>query len=172
MIEDKVALTRQRAELVDSLATPLSVEDRVRVQGELSVVNAKIKALNTLEAAQLKAAADRRKVAGIAEAKANSARARAKADKVLKKSDGEEHDAEEDDDPGQVEAIDAWIDGVLMRHDVEFTRSRDGKLRIVGAPKWAAVLESLVDGIHAAARGQELPALPRPQSRARNPKKL
>lgn len=40
--EDKVELTRRRAELVESLATPLSAEDRVRIQGELSVVNAKI----------------------------------------------------------------------------------------------------------------------------------
>lgn len=74
--EDKVTLTRQRAELVESLATPLSVEDRVRIQGELSIVNAKIKALNTTAAAQLKAEADRRKVQGLAEAQANAARAR------------------------------------------------------------------------------------------------
>jgi hypothetical protein len=77
MIEDKVTLARQRAELVDILAAPLPVEERVRIQGELSIVNAKLKALSTTEAARLKAAADRRKVAGLAEAQANAARARA-----------------------------------------------------------------------------------------------
>jgi hypothetical protein len=40
--EDKSALTRRRVELMGSLATPLSVEDRIRIQEELRIINAKI----------------------------------------------------------------------------------------------------------------------------------
>jgi hypothetical protein len=179
--EDKVALSRLRADLVESLAAPLSNEDRVRVQGELSVINARIKALNTTEAARLKALADRRRVAGLAEAQSNAARAAIKGpgswpssapgepgygDPINKQSvadrAGTPGDDNEDDDPGQTAAIDGWIDAVLVRHDVDFTRGRvDGALTIDAPPKWDAVLGALIDGIYAAARGQELPPLPR-----------
>lgn len=153
--EDKGTLMRERAALVESLTTLMANEDRVRVQGELSVVNAKIKALNTTEAARLKATADRRKVAGLAEAQSNAARARVK-----------DHGSwtgdvpEEEDDSGQTATIDGWIDAVLLRHDVDFTRTRDGTLTIVGAPTWAAILGTLIDGIYAAGSGQALPPLP------------
>lgn len=156
MIEDKVFLTRKRVELVEILTTPLSTEERVRIQGELSIVNAKIKALNTTSAAQLKAAADLRKVAGLTEAQANAARARAR----INGSRAPEH---EDDDPGQTAAIDGWIDAVLMRYDVDFIRSATGTLTLTSPPvprKLADAIELLVTGINAAARGQELPDLP------------
>lgn len=164
--EDKVSLTRKRVELVESLATPLPPEERVRIQGEISVINAKLKALNTTAAAQLKAAADRRKVAGLAEAQANAARARAR---VNGTATPEEDPGNEDDDPGRTAAIDGWIDAVLLRHDVEFTRSRTGKLTLVAAPK---VIEALIDGVYAAARGEELPELPSaaPKPRQKAPK--
>lgn len=154
MEEDKVELIRRRAKLVGSLPTLTSNEDRVRVQGELSVVNAKIKALNTTEAARLKAIADRRRAAGLAEAQANAARAGGK------DNGARSWDEEEDDDPGQTAAIDGWIDAVLLRHDVLFTRTATGKLSIVGSPGWAPVVGMLIEGIYAAARGQELPPLP------------
>ena len=168
--EDKVSLTRKRAELVESLATPLPLEARVRSQGELSVINAKIKALNTTSAAQLKAAADRRKALGLAEAQANAARARARLNGTVAP---EEDPGNEDDDPGQTEAIDGWIDALLLRHDIEFTRSRAGKLTIDVAPKWANVFGALIEGVYAAARGQELPDLPiaAPKAPKAKPKK-
>jgi hypothetical protein len=177
--EDKVTLMRERAELVESLATLTSNEDRVRVQCELSVVNAKIKALNTTEAARLKAVADRRRTAGLAEAQSNAARAATKGpgswpssapgepgfgDPINKRSIRDRVETpgdDEDDDPGQTAAIDAWIDAVLVRHDIDFTRSRAGTLAIaVDSDVGHAVLWTLIDGIYAAARGQELPPLP------------
>lgn len=161
--ESKITLARMRAELVEKLATLLPNQDRVRIQGELSLVNAKIKALNTTEAAQQKAAADRRKVAGLAEAQANAARAQAK---VTTNSDDQGN--EDDDDPAQTAAIDGWIDALLLRHDVDFSRAR-GKLVLDVAPKWATVFRLLIDGIYAASRGQELPALPRPRPQPSNP---
>ena len=186
--EDKVTLTRTRAELVDRLATAqLLPPDRVRIQGELSIINAKIKALNTTEAAMNKAAADQRKIAGLAEAQANAQRAVARAQAkhgapstppkfqgpgVLHGGHNGGHafgsQGDDDDDPGQTVAIDGWIDAVLLRHDVPFTRSRAGKLSIVGSPGWAPVIGMLIDGIYAAARGQELPDLPRDEPK--NPK--
>jgi hypothetical protein len=153
--EDKATLSHQRAELVTSLAGTLSPEDRVRIQGELSVINAKIKALNTTQAAQFKAIADQRKVAGIAEAQANATRAQTRARGGLPQNKSEEHE----EDPGQTATIDAWIDAVLLRHDVDFTRSRSGKITFNCSPEWAAVLEVLVTGIYATAQGQELPDL-------------
>lgn len=51
--DDKVAPTLKRAELIDSLKPTLSPEARVRVQGELSRVNARIKAINTISDGQL-----------------------------------------------------------------------------------------------------------------------
>jgi hypothetical protein len=156
--EDKVELARKRAELVTSLAGVLPAEERVRIQGELSIINAKIKAQNTMEAARLKVTADRRKAVGIAEAQANAARARANV--------GLSEDESEDDDPGQTAAIDGWIDSVLLRHDVDFTRSPSGALALEIEPKWAAVIGTLVDGVYAAARGQELPDLPSAELRA------
>jgi len=172
--ENKVTLTRRRAELVESLSAPLSNEDRVRVQGELSVVNAKIKAINTTTAAQLKAAADRRKVVGLAEAQANAARAVTRAQAKINGSGTTHDDEPEDDDPGQTAAIDGWIDAVLLRNDVEFTRSRGGNVIFVDAePKYTRVLTTFIDGICAAARGQELPDLPAaaPKTPKTKPKK-
>ena len=167
MIEDKVSLAAKRAELVQISLGPLPPEERVRIQGELSVINAKIKALNTTSAAQLKAAADRRKAAGLAEAQANAARARASLHGNAVVID----DEPEDDDPGQTEAIDGWIDAVLMRNDVEFVRSSDGTLTLDCPPKWAAVMATLISGLNAAARGQELPDLPRPPPKEPKPSK-
>ena len=163
MNEDKVTLARKRAELIEGLnSAPLSTEDRVRLQGELSITNAKIKALNTTEAARLKATADRRKVAGLVEAQANTARARANAGLH------DELPSDDDDDPGQTAAIDGWIDAVLLRHDVEFARDVKGGLMVTNDPKrrapmpqnLAAAIELLIAGVYAAARGQELPDLP------------
>ena len=178
--DDKVTLTRKRAELIDSLKPTLSPEERVRIQGELSLVNARIKAINTISAAQDKAAADRKRIAGLAEANANAARARAHAGLVHHYRDNlacpacgtdstvgcivGSHD--DDDDPGQTSAIDSWIDAVLLRHDVDFTRSPEGDLSLDVAPKWAAVIGTLVDGVYAAARGQELPDLPKAELKA------
>lgn len=157
--EDKVSLTRKRAELVESLAAPLSTEDRVRIQGELSVVNAKIKAINTTTAAQLKADADRRKVAGLTEFQTNTARALAKVNGTAPPPEPDT-DADADDALGQSQAIDGWIDALLLRNDVDFTRGRDGHVVLHHVPKPANVMRTLIDGIYAAARGQELPDLP------------
>lgn len=154
MTEDKVTLTQKRAELVESFGCTkpaLTPEERVRVQGELSIVNAKIKALNTTQAAQLKAAADRRKAAGLAEAQANALRARAALGGPT---------VVEDTDTEQTAAIDGWIDAVLLRNDVAFNRTRASGLTIEDATQ-APVIKILIDGIYAAARGQELPDLPR-----------
>jgi hypothetical protein len=162
MIEDKPTLARLRAELVESLAGPLPTEERVRIQGELSVVNAKIKALNTTEAAANKAAADRRKVAGLAEAQANAARARAKVDGVVPVGD-----VGEDDEPAVPEAeVEGWIDAVLLRHDVDFTRTGED-LVIVGPTKWTPVVGALIEGLRAQARRQPLPEPPAPPSKAK-----
>ena len=149
-IEDKVTLTRRRAEFVESLATTLPAEERVRLQGELSVVNAQIKALNTTAAAQLKAAADRRKAAGLSEAKANAARARARLD-----GDGGDI-AEEDDSPDQAAAINSWIVAVLRRGDVK-VRQKAGALLIEAPARWVAIVEAMCAGLHATARGEALP---------------
>lgn len=149
-IEDKVTLARHRAELVDNLTGSLSIEDRVRVQGELSVVNAKIKALNTTAMAQLKAAADRRKIAGLTEAQANAERARAR---LVGAGSSE-------DDPGQAAAIDDWIVAVLRRGGVKVQRASDGNLDLFDAPaKWVGIFDALCAGLHAAARGEELPEI-------------
>ena len=179
--DDKVALTLKRAELIDSLKPTLSPEERVRVQGELSLVNARIKAINTISAAQAKAIADRKRVSGLAEANANAARASANAGLVHHYRDdlacpacGTDStvgciagsDDDDDDDPGQTSAIDSWIDAVLLRHDVDFTRTPEGELSLDVAPKWAAVIGTLVDGVYAAARGQELPDLPKAELKA------
>lgn len=163
MTEDKVSLARKRAELIEKLNSTQSPERRLHLQGELSITNAKIKALNTTEAAQLKAAADRRKVAGLAEAQANTARARANAGLYV-----EPPIDVEDDDPGQTAAIDSWIDAVLLRHDIEFSRDAQGRLMVTNDPQrrapmesnLAAAIELLVTGVYAGARGQELPDLP------------
>lgn len=154
MNEDKVLLARKRAELIEGLnSAPLSTEDRVCLQGELSITNAKIKALNTTEAARLKATADRRKVAGLVEAQANTARARANAGL----HDETPSDGDDDDDPAQTAAIDAWITTVLADSGVKVRRTRDG-LDFGDIPaKWLVVLQRLRTGIHAAARGEELP---------------
>ncbi len=148
---DKVTLARKRAELVALIAGPLPGEDRIRIQCDLAVVNAQIKALNTTEAAQLKAAADRRKAAGMIEAQANAARARARAT-----DDGPVIE----DDPSQTAAIDTWIAAVLVRGGVKVGRAKDGALNLFDVPmKWALLVDALSAGIHAAARGEELPEI-------------
>jgi len=155
MTEDKMTLTRKRVELVERLATLLPPEERIRLQGELSVVNAKIKALNTTAAAQLKAAADRRKIAGLTEAQANAARARAKL--------GETEAEAADDDIEQIEATDAWIIDALQRGGIKVHRSSsDGALILKMPAVFAKAVETiytLCNGIRAVARGQDLPLL-------------
>jgi len=162
--EDKVSLSHRRAELVTRLAETLPTEDRVRIQGELSLLNAKIKALNTTEAAQLKARADQRRIAGLAEAQANASRAQPRAH-IRLPQDGPERS---DEDPGQTTMIDAWIDAVLLRHDIIFTRSTSGKIRF---PEKEALLEILIAGLYAAAQGQELPELPSEVSKTKKTSK-
>jgi hypothetical protein len=160
--DDKVSLTRKRVELVESLTTPLPTEERVRIQGEISVINAKLKAINTTTAAQLKADADRRKVAGLAEAQANAQRARAKVNGSAPHAPPNDED-DEDDDPSQTEMIDGWIDAVLLRHDVDFARTATGDIMLPSDPslqKLVGAIYLFIAGIHAAARGQELPDLP------------
>jgi hypothetical protein len=149
--EDKGSLARKRVELIESLNSPLSTADRVRLQGELSITNAQIKALNTTEAARLKAAADRRKAAGLVEAQANAARARANTGLY----DATPRD--EDNDSARTAAIDDWIGIVLGDSGIKVKRTRTG-LDFCDVPeKWLVVLQRLRAGIHAAARGQELP---------------
>ena len=66
----------------------------------------------------------------------------------------------EDDDPGQTAAIDAWIIAVFRRGGVKVHRASDGNLDILDAPaKWVAITDALCAGIHAAARGEELPEI-------------
>ncbi len=163
--EDKVTLTRQRAELVARLSTPMSTEALVQTQAQLSLINAKLKVLNTTEAARQKAEADRRKVAGLAEAQANAARALAKVGGPLPDVSYDD----QDDDPEQTNAIDGWIDAVLLRHDIDSARDAKGRVMVTGDPherrspmpqNLAAAIELLVAGVYAAARGQELPDLP------------
>lgn len=149
--ESRADLARRRAELVEQLTTPLGTEDRVRVQGELSILNARIKALNTTEAARLKALADRRRVAGLAEAKANTARSRANAGLTAETED------DEDDDPGQTAAIDAWVADLLRHHGLTAYASAAAGFNFEAPPKWSAIIAALRAAIHAAARGQELP---------------
>lgn len=172
--EDKISLTRTRAELIGKLNAPgLPSDKRMLIQDKLSLVNAKIKALNTTEAARLKAAADRKRVAGIAEAQANTTRARAHAgfqhhyiDNVACPACGTDSSVgciegrSGDDDPGQTAAIDGWINAVLLRNDVSFTRRRSGEVKIHEAKSASTLIEMLIEGIYAAARGQELPDLP------------
>lgn len=122
MLQDKVALAHKRAELINSLTTPLSNEERVHIQGELSIINAKVKALNTTEAAQAKAAADRRRIMGLAEARDNAARARVKANNCTLPDGGPKDGTSE-----QAAEIEGWIDAVLLRHDIDFSRSHGGK---------------------------------------------
>jgi hypothetical protein len=171
--EDKLVLDRKRSTLVAKLSTPLSVEARESVQRDLRVINAQIKAYNTTQAAQLKAAADRRRAAGMAEAQANTERALARAQGKIGHPPMTSADFasalgvnEDDDDPGQTAAINGWIDAVLLRHDVDFTRSSDGKIVWGIDAKWAALLGTLIDGIYTAAREQELPDLPRAELKA------
>lgn len=164
---EKQALKDKRVALIKRLEKPMSPDERERLQGDLRLVNAQLKALHTTEAAQLKAAADRRKAAGMAEQHANTQRAieRAKA-KVNGDTTPDENEADEDDDPGQTATIDGWIDALLLRNDVDFTRSKDGALSLEVDAKWAAVIGTLIDGVYAAARGQELPELPSAELRA------
>lgn len=179
--ENKAVLSRRRVELIEASQKPsISHAERSRLQNELSVVNAKLKAINIAEAAQLRQAANQRKIAGLEEAQANAERAAARAQaRAQANGNGQAHhdedpddDAAEDDDPGQTAAIDGWIDAVLLRGDVEFTRTSAGKITIVDAPFGGQVIQllgTLIDGIYAAARGQELPDLPTPAPKA--PKK-
>lgn len=147
--DSKATLARKRVELVEALATPQSPELRALTQGQLSAINAQLKAINKAEAAQLKAAADRRKSAGLAEAKSNATRASRKLGGL---------DVVADEDPAQTAAIDAWIVAVLRRGGVKVSLASDGNLDIVDAPtKWVAIIDALCTGIFAMARDQELP---------------
>jgi hypothetical protein len=166
MTEDKVTLTRQRAELVARLSTPMSTEALVQTQAQLSLINAKLKVLNTTEAARQKAEADRRKVAGLEQARADAARALAKVGGPLHDVS---QDDDHDDDPGQTAAVDGWVDAVLLRHDIDSARDAKGRVMVTDDPherrppmpqNLAAAIELLVAGVYAAARGQELPDLP------------
>jgi hypothetical protein len=157
--EDKPTLARKRAEIAEALAGPLPAEDRVRLQAEISVINAKIKALNITESFRLKQDANVRKVAGLAEAKANAVRAQSKIKGAVARVLDKDED-EEDDDPGQTKAIDGWIDALLMRCDVDFSRDKDGTLTVTAPSQWYRVIMTLIEGVNAAARGQELPDLP------------
>ena len=169
--EDKASLTYKRVKLIEALTTPLSPEDRVHAQGELSVLNAKIKALNMTEAARLKAAATIRRSAGVAEAQANAARARARAQGGPSPERPETPapgvPGEEDETLEPFAPIDSWIDAVLLRHDIDFTRAHDGKLTIHLPPKWAAIFDTFIDGLYAATQGRELPMLPRDAPKAK-----
>lgn len=154
--EDKTTLARQRVELIARLAQPsLSAVDRVAIQGDLSIVNAKLKAIHTTEAAQLKAQADRRRVAGMTEARQNAARARANAKLPI--------EGPPDTDPGQPATIDAWIDDVLRAGGVTVHRASSDGARGIEVPasvpkKFTAAIHTLCAAIHAAARGEELPS--------------
>lgn len=158
--EDKPTLARKRAEIAEALAGPLPAEDRVRLQAEISVINAKIKALNITESFRLKQDANVRKTAGLAEAKANAVRAQSKIKGAVASASDEGDEDDEDDDPGQTKVIDGWIDAVLMRCDVDFSRDKHGQLMIKAPNQWCRVIGTLIDGINTAARGQELPDLP------------
>ena len=173
--DDKQALTDQRVALIQRLNQARSPDDIARIQAELRYVNAQIKALNTTKAAQDKAAADRRKAAGLAEQHANTqraierAQAKAQASPQPSHSSAEDEDEDQDDDPGQTRAIDGWIDGLLLRHDIEFTRNVRGLAICADIPRnVTAAIELLIAGVNAAARGQELPDLPeRPKAEAK-----
>jgi hypothetical protein len=74
----------------------------------------------------------------------------------------------DDDDPVQPAAIDAWIAAVLQRGGVKVHRARDGALNLVDVPaKWAAIMGALCAGIHAVARGEELPEIAAAEPKAR-----
>lgn len=169
--ENKVSLSHQRAELITHLTRALSPEVRIDIQGKLSVINAKLKALNTMQAAQLKTLADQRRIAGRAEAQANAARTGARIHDVSEPDAANESD--EDLDPAAT--LDAWIDAVLLRHDVDFTRSPTGEITFSPPLEQVTVLKILVAGIYALSRGEELPelpsAVPRPKKASKSKKR-
>jgi hypothetical protein len=69
---------------------------------------------------------------------------------------------------GQAAAIDAWIAAVLKRGGVKVHHAHDGALDLIDVPaKWAAIFDALSAGIHAVARGQELPKIAAPELKAR-----
>src|SRR4029077_5874946 len=154
--EDKVSLTHQRAELITHLAGELPPEVRFDIQGKLSIINAKLKALNTMQAAQLKTAADQRRIAGRAEAQANAARARNR----IQGEPGPDESEESPKNLDQPATIDAWIDAVLLRHDIDFTRSLAGEITFDPPLEQAGILKILIAGIYAIAQGRELPEVP------------
>lgn len=162
MAEEKQALKDKRVALIKRLEKAMSPDDRDGIQAELRLVNAQLKALHTTEAAQLKAAADRRKAAGMAEQHANTQRAIERAKTKAQGSPPPVDDEDDDDeDPGQTGAIDGWIDALLLRHDIEFTRNVRGLAVLADVPRnVTAAIELLIAGVNAAARGQELPDLP------------
>jgi hypothetical protein len=56
--------------------------------------------------------------------------------------------------------VDAWIVAVLRRAGVKVHTFGDGTLGLLDVPqKWAAVIDALSAGIHAVARGEELPKI-------------
>lgn len=76
----------------------------------------------------------------------------------------------EDADPAQARAIDAWIVAVLRRGGVKVIRASDGALNLLDVPqKWVAIIDALSAGVHAAARGQELPEIAPPEKKRPTP---
>lgn len=149
--EDKTQLAVRRCELIDLLNTQLSAERRVAIQTELSAINAKIKLINTMTAARLKADADKRKIAGLAEAANNAARARSNLD------------AAEDPPPDQQAIIDSWVDALLDRAGVGGERHAPGTRSLVDArvpEEVLAAIQYLCHGLRVLADGEELPPLP------------
>lgn len=54
--------------------------------------------------------------------------------------------------------IDVWVEAVLRRGGVRVHRFGGDALGLVDVPaKWARIIDALVAGIHAAARGEQLP---------------
>lgn len=144
--EDKISLATHRADLIERLAKQVTPEQRVALQAELSVVNAKIKMINTANAARLKADADKRKIAGLAEAANNAARARANLATV------------EDLPPDRQAVVDSWVDAVLDRAGITVTAD---DFVAKGVPDETIVaIQYLCRGIDALAAGEVLPALP------------
>jgi hypothetical protein len=72
------------------------------------------------------------------------------------------------DDPAQHAAINAWIRRVLQAAGIMTISMPKGVIGIAATPaKYVAVIEALSLGIHAAARGEELPELVRAPAKVR-----
>lgn len=78
----KAELTAQRADLIRRLSTKITPSERNAINETLSAIKAQLKTLNIAEAAELKARADEKKRAGLAQQAADTARAVERADKA------------------------------------------------------------------------------------------